>query len=368
MRYIVWSVLALSLAAAPAMAQDPALPADPPNTEIGGLLDLYYDYYTTQPSGDAVLRNFDVKHNQFALSMAQVWLQRPVTEESRVGFRFKLNFGPASSNYIHCCEPGGTPYDNIQEAFVSYLAPAGNGLQVDAGVFVTPHGAEVIEAKDNMNYSRGLLFALAIPYYHSGVRLSYAASDKVTLMGSIVNGWNSIEDVNTGKTLHGGVVVRPVSDVSVVANYMFGPEQPGTNDDFRHLLDAIVSLTATPRLTLAANYDYGTESFAGSDVSWQGLAAYAKYQITPLVAVSPRFEFLRDPDGFTTGLPQTLKEVTGTLDVRVSDNLQWRAEYRTDFSDQPAFPDVGSDGIEEFQKSRTSLGFALLYSFAGSIR
>jgi hypothetical protein len=29
---------------------------------------------------------------------------------------------------------------------------------------VTPLGAEMIETKDNWNYSRSLLFALAIPY------------------------------------------------------------------------------------------------------------------------------------------------------------------------------------------------------------
>ena len=28
----------------------------------------------------------------------------------------------------------------------------------------------MIEAKDNWNYSRSLLFALAIPFYHVGVR------------------------------------------------------------------------------------------------------------------------------------------------------------------------------------------------------
>ena len=44
-------------------------------------------------------------------------------------------------------------------------------------------GAEVIENKDNLNYSRGLLFALAIPYYHMGARVGYAFSDKVSLTG-----------------------------------------------------------------------------------------------------------------------------------------------------------------------------------------
>lgn len=366
MKKIVWSVLALTLSAAPAMAQAPAPPAAPapPSIEIGGLVDTYFDYYSTKPAGDVPLRNFDTRHNQFALSMAEVWLAKAPTEDSRVGFKVKLNFGPASSNFIHSTEPGGTPYHNVQEAYASYLAPVGNGLQIDAGAFVTPHGAEVIEAKDNMNYSRSLLFTLAIPYYHSGVRVSYAASDKVTVMGGITNGWNSFEDNNTGKTPMVGVTVKPTSAVSVVGNYMFGPEQAGNNDDFRHLIDATVTAAATPKVTLAANYDYGRESFGSTSVSWQGIAAYAKFQATPVVAFTPRFEFLDDTDGFTTGAVQKLKEVTGTLELKANENLQWRIEYRTDFSDEEAFEN--SRGA--FKKHRNSIGFGLLYSFAGKIQ
>ena len=56
--------------------------------------------------------------------------------------------------------------------------------------------SEVIEAKDNWNYSRSLLFALAIPYYHSGVRATYSPTDKISVMGTIVNGWNNVVENN----------------------------------------------------------------------------------------------------------------------------------------------------------------------------
>ena len=72
---------------------------------------------------------------------------------------------------MNAFEPGGPQYlDNVQQGYLSVLVPAGKGLQIDFGKFVTPHGAEVIETRDNWNYSRGLLFALAIPYYHMGAR------------------------------------------------------------------------------------------------------------------------------------------------------------------------------------------------------
>ena len=77
----------------------------------------------------------------------------------------------------------------------------GKGLQVDIGKFVTPAGAEVIETKDNWNYSRGLLFSYAIPYYHFGMRAKYAFNDKYALTGFFVNGWNNVVDNNSGKDL-----------------------------------------------------------------------------------------------------------------------------------------------------------------------
>lgn len=364
MKSIGVSVLALTLWTSSAMAQTPAPPAAAPSMEIGGLVDVYYDFYSTKPTGDAQYRNFDTKHNQFAMSMAQVWLAKAPTESSRVGFKFKLNFGAASSNFIHAVEPGGSPYQNIQEAYISYLAPAGKGLSLDAGVFVTPAGAEVIESKDNANYSRGLLFALAIPYYHSGVRMSYAANDKVTVMAGLVNGWNNIVENNTGKSVIGAVTIKPTSSVSVIAQYIGGPEKAGTNDGMRHLFDGIVSASVSPKVTLTANYDLGTEKFGSSSVKWHGIAGYAKIQATPTVAFTPRFEFFHDQDGFATGVEQKLKELTGTLELKAADNLLWRIEFRRDFSDKDVF--MNDKGVAKgFQQS---IGFGLMYSFAGKIQ
>ena len=371
MKRLAFGCLALLLCGSRAWAQAAPPPPPPPpppataSTEIGGLADLYYDYYSTKPTGDALYRNFDTKHNQFALSMAQVWLSKAPTASSRIGFKFKLNFGHASTNYIHASEPGGSTYQNIQEAYVSYLAPAGTGLQIDAGVFVTPAGAEVIEAKDNLNYSRGLLFSLAIPYYHSGVRMSYAPNDKVSFMVGLANGWNNIVENNTGKTILGALTIKPNSKVSIIENYIGGPEQANNNDNTRHLSDTIVNITATPKVSLVANYDYGKEATgASTSVSWQGLAVYAKFQATPVVAFSPRFEWYNDPDGFTTGTKQKLKEITGTLEVKAADNLLWRIEFRRDMSDKKPFRDA--DNI--LQDNQTSIGFGLLYSFSGKIQ
>jgi hypothetical protein len=113
------------------------------------------------------------------------------------------------------------------------------------------------------------------------------------------------------------------------------------------------------------NYDYGKDS-AGDSLSahWQGLAAYLKYQATPVVAFTPRFEFYDDHDGFTTGVEQHLKEFTGTLELKAADNLMWRIELRHDWSDKEPFADHEGN----LKGSQTSIGFGLLYSFGHKLQ
>jgi hypothetical protein len=198
-----------------------------------------------------------------------------------------LHFGPASSNFIHSAEPGGSPYQNIQEAYASYLAPAGKGLQVDAGVFVTPAGAEVIEAKDNANYSRGLLFSLAIPYYHSGVRVTYSPSDKFTVMGGLVNGWNDIVENNSGKTTMASLT-KAVEQAVDHRELHVRPEQADTTDSEHRWRHLSTPSPRSPRRRRSASRPTTTTARTAwaRRMSWQGIAAYLKYQANKIIAIS----------------------------------------------------------------------------------
>ena len=165
---------------------------------------------------------------------------------------------------------------------------------MDVGKFVTPAGAEVIEAKDNWNYSRSLLFALAIPYYHAGLRATYPFSDKVSVTGMVVNGWNDVVDNNSGKTWGLSATLKPNATLNLVQNFIGGPEQKDDSHDKRFLSDTVVTVNATSKLTLMANYDYGRDHVAGIPVTWQGVAAYARLQALPAWALIPRFEWFDD--------------------------------------------------------------------------
>ena len=329
-------------------AATPAAPSPPPaggwpaSLDLKAFVDGYYNYNFNQPRPRvSSLRAFDGPSNQFALNLIELTLAKsPDATNSRLGFNLTLGYGNAM-NVVNSTDPGGLGFAQyLKEAYFSYLAPVGKGLLVDFGKFVTQHGAEVIESKDNWNYSRGLLFTYAIPFYHFGLRAKYAFSDKYQVTGYLVNGWNNIVDNNTGKTFGVQVGWNPTKKLAVVQNYMLGPEQPANNQNLRQLTDTVVTYSPTTRLSLMLNYDYGRgDRIAGlpRPVWWSGVAGYARYAFTSRYAVATRYEYYDDHDGFTTGAVQHLNEFTGTFERLIAGHLITRLEFRRDISNQPSF-------------------------------
>lgn len=330
---------------------------------FSGFVDTYYGYNFNQPKSQTnTLRSFDGPSNQFALNLIELNLDKPPDPtNSRLGYHLGLGFGQAM-NVVNSTDPAGLGFAQyLKEAYVSYLAPVGKGLQMDIGKFVTPHGAEVIETKDNFNYSRGLLFGYAIPYYHYGLRAKYSFNDKYSVTGFVVNGWNDIYDNNTGKTYGVTFGWNPTKKISIAEGYMAGPETAGTNAHWRQLSDTVVTYSPTGRLTTTLNFDYGRgDRVTGipTPVFWTGIAGYVKYAFNDLYAVATRYEYYNDHDGFTTGTPQHLNEFTGTFQRMVAHHLITRLEFRRDFSNRPVFT-KGTTPV----MGQNTMAAGLVYSF-----
>jgi len=344
-----------------ASAATPALPPAPPSlagllgpTTLSGFVDLYYGQNFNNPASRTnSLRFFDGATNQFGLNLVELVVDKtPDPSNSRTGYHVALGFGQAM-NTVNGSEPtAGLSFDQyLKEAYFSYLAPVGKGLQVDVGKFVTPHGAEVIETKDNWNYSRGLLFSYAIPYYHFGMRAKYAFNDKYSLTGFFVNGWNNVVDNNTGKTYGMSFGWNPNKKWGVTQNYMAGPEQNSINSTWRQLSDTVLTYTPTSRWSFMVNGDYGrgdrilnAETGALSHpVFWTGVAGYVKYTLNGSSAFSTRYEYYDDHDGFTTGLANGtpvgvhFNEFTTTFERLVAHHIISRFEFRRDMSNKDPF-------------------------------
>jgi hypothetical protein len=339
--------LVSSTSGAPSAAPSPSLSSLLGPTSVSGFVDLYYGQNFNNPAGRANgLRFFDSATNQFGLNLVELVVDKaPDVTNSRTGYHVALGFGQAM-NAVNGSEPqAGLGFDQyLKEAYFSYLTPVGKGLQIDVGKFVTPHGAEVIETKDNWNYSRGILFSYAIPYYHFGARAKYAFNDKYSLTGFFVNGWNNVVDNNTGKTYGVSFGWNPNKRFGVIQNYMAGPEQNNINSTWRQLSDTVITYSPTSKLSFIVNGDYGRgdridegEGVFSKPVYWTGVAGYVRYAFSGSSAFSARYEYYDDHDGFTTGTAQHFNEFTTTLERVVAHHIISRFEFRRDMSNQPAF-------------------------------
>jgi hypothetical protein len=187
--------------------------------------------------------------------------------------------------------------------------------------------------------------------------VTYPVHDKLSVSGLVVNGWNNVVDNNSGKSFGVSVNVRPHPRINLIQNYLVGAEQADNNDDRRQVLDSVLTVSPTDKLTLMANYDYGFDRLAGERVRYQGVAGYLRYGFTPRFALASRVEYLSDPQGFATGLSQILREATLTGEFTLHPSVLMRAEYRRDWSSREFFEK--QEGL--LSRSQTTAALGLIY-------
>ncbi len=340
------AVLSVALTAAaqtaPAPAPAPAAPADAapaaPTWSVGsidfsGFVDGNYSYNANRPAaqhGGNQLYNFDSNADTFSLEAAKLTINH---DPDPIGAHVDLLFGTTKNTVL------GSLSDNdfVEQAFISFKPAKAKGFEADFGQFVTSAGAEVIEAKDNWNYSRSLLFAWAIPYYHFGLRTSMPLTKTWTAGVQVVNGWNNVTASNGGVTVGiTSALTKPKYTWS--ANYYTGPGNYSTQKGYTNLIDTTLLLTPTAKFSAYINYDYGQHNLAAKEVAyglkphWQGIAVAAHEQVTGKAALTLRGEFFNDPQGFSTTARQNVSEFTGTYEYKWVEGLLSRIEVRRDQS------------------------------------
>jgi hypothetical protein len=319
--------------------------------------------FETPDSGINRQRIFDQKANSFLIDLAQIQFAKdpPV---GGLGFKLKVSAGE-SAKYIHSAGLGN-PNDefDLTEAYVDYVALLEGGLKLRFGKFATYHSAEVIEAKDNFNYSRSFLFNYAVPFTHTGFMAGYKFSDAFTANLYLVNGWDVTTDNNNGKTVGVGFAITPIDPVQLNFNFMYGPEQQNNSSHNRFLFDWIGAFKATKSLTFMANVDYAREDSdplnGGKNSEWYGAAVYVKYDFTDLFSISVRAEYFDDKNGVRTGIAQKLKEITLSPEFRIAKGLLIRPEYRHDWSDQNGFD---SHKNTFSKKSQDTIALGVMYTW-----
>lgn len=353
-RNIVFALALLVLGKGISKAQN-ASPDPPAQSAAGilggpirfsGLIDGYYlKSFHNPASRETQLRNFDVRTNSLTLNMAKLVLEH---DPAPVGFRVDFGFGRAF-DIFHSLEPGGGILDVVPQAYASFRPRGAGGLQIDFGKFFTSAGAELTENDTNWNYSRSLIYANG-PYYHAGLRVTKPLAESFTVGVQLLNGWNNVEDNNSGKTL-GFTTAWTGEKVSWFQTWYTGPEKTDTNKGFRNFYDTVLILTPVERAQVALNFDYGTEKRIGGGAdNWVALSGQARFLVTENFSLNPRLEFYHDRDGFITGTAQKIKEFTLTGEYKWAEGVMAKAEYRRDWSDAAVF-ERGAGGLAKTQST-----------------
>ena len=336
--------------AAPAAAPAPPSAYHQAGMDFSFLLDGYVDGNFNSPaSGFNGLRNFDYRSNTVHFNMGKVTIDRA---PGPVGFHLDVGFGQIfSATHAFDAAPEGMKY--FEQAYIDFKPKSWKGVEVDLGEFVTSAGAEVIDVNGNWNYSRSLLFAWAIPYYHFGIRTSFPIGPHFTGGVQLVNGWNNVYASDQGKLigLNGAYAWKKVTWTNV---WYGGPERDSNSPGWRHLIDEVVQVNPNDNLSLYINFDYGRNKNIGPGTSqWTGIAGAVRRAVGKKAAIAGRLEIFDDMDGFSTGVAQTVKEFTVTGEYKLSDWLTTRLEFRDDWSSQPFFED--SQGIMSKKNQPTVL-------------
>lgn len=339
----------LSIAFCAANAQDTIkVTADAPLI-ITGSVDAYYKYDFAGKKAANIPTSFGNEANSMSIGMLDLGLKKKVGKAAFVG---ELSFGPRSDQSI----PAGNYH--IQNLYVSYDLT--DKLNITGGYMSTFVGYEIIPPGGNFNYSTSYLFTNG-PFQNAGVKLTYAFSDKVSLMAGIFNdAWNAYESVNDVSTFGAQLMVAPVKGWTAYLNLISG-YYSGTEVD----LTTTYQITDAFKLGLNAA-DFSASGYQHQSGGFSGAALYPQYAVCKAVILGLRGEYFKAKSGAAT-TAQTYSGVlpgasvtafTFTANVK-SGPLTFIPEVRLDNGSEKQFLD--NNGAAS--KSAGQVSVAAVYSF-----
>jgi hypothetical protein len=391
--------------------QEPVEPEGPKFT-VNGYIDSYYFTNFNKPASrdnlgiSGVGRGFDRRVDQFQLGMVQTVMKYTNKKSEMIA---DLAYGPSAQygnygNVPNFAPAYGYAIGNdtwssviIKQAYWKYNAT--DKLSFTMGQFGTHIGYELIEASLNYFYSINNTFNSGVPFYHTGLKSTYAFSDKVSLMLGVVNGFDYVHDNNRAKGVIGQLALAPAENFTAYLNFISTNEANAdatgkTPKGNFTLYDLNGVYTLSDKFYIGYWFIYGMQHGAlGSpgtfipadgDVDktkkWWGANLYFVYSPTDLFSIGLRAETFNNDDGarglrsYNTatetyaGTSANTFTLTGTFNLD-GGALMLKPELRID-----AFKKVTGAGLESSQQfmdsdgnftknSQTTLGMAAIYKF-----
>ncbi len=362
---------------------------------FSGYLDSYYMANFNKPASRSNLgaagtaRVFDQKSGQFQLGLVQA---KAVYTNSKSEAVMDLTFGP-NANLGNYGNGAFSTAFAIKQAYFTYKFT--DKFSMTAGQFGTHIGYEVIDAPANFNYSLSNLFNNG-PFYHTGLKATYAFTEKASLMVGVVNNVDGLGDNNRKKGIISQLFLAPAEHWNVYLNFINSNEaNPGADGKepsaFYRVFDLTTSYQITEKFLLGVNAAYGAQKgdYQGAggptdSQSWGGVALYSNVALSDHFALGARYEYFNNDNGVrgllaypqgrgTEAAPNSpigtkVNSVTLTGNITLADgHILLKPEFRLD-----AYPKAtGANASQQFEdsdgnftkNSQTTFGMAFIYKF-----
>jgi hypothetical protein len=196
-------------------------------------------------------------------------------------------------------------YRYLSEAYGGYHWDVWNGINLDAGIFMSYIGLCSYYNFENWVYQMSYVSANT-PWFFNGVRLQTFPSDKLKIEYWLINGWQSYGMLNESPGVGFQLLYRPTGLLSLVSNNYYGADTLNTPGRSRVHTDDSVQFkyfdrpgNGLDKAAFSLTVDAGCENGGGVQCTGGSAATPSQYFLGAMVY--NRFWFDKDHFGLTLG-------------------------------------------------------------------
>lgn len=307
-----------------------------PQLVVGGYVSSYYSTNDDDnlPNGFVLFPTLEPRKDQFSLNMALISLS----------YRSSDYRGNITLHY------GDVPESSWPATF-NLIQEANGGFRlfrkwwVDMGFFKTHIGIESFQPRENIASSMSIVNYYD-PYFLSGAKVTYMASQKLTFQAGVFNGYNEYLDNNRNKALSFTTIYNANQHFSLTYNVLTCDESPDSSHvKHQRIYHNLYSTLLYGKFTLGMDFNFGMQQHSlRSDLHkegfmWGGMVI-ARYLFVPKLAAYGRVERFSDPNQILTGdldIGAYIDGVTAGLEFMPLKTVGLSAEWRLLESDHAIF-------------------------------
>jgi hypothetical protein len=320
-------------------------------------VDTAYHYEFSNPVDDTISGSSEVfRHNEFQLTQLGVggdFYYQGVMARVMTQFGMYSETTPRND-----ASPGrggwdlSDAYRYISEAYGGYHFNVLNGINIQAGIFMSYVGLWSYYNFDNWTYQPSYVSSNT-PWFFNGMRAQIFVNEHLKIEPWLVNGWQSYGKFNEAPGVGLQILWRPNDSISILSNNYFGTDTLGTPNLVRiHTDDSIMARfynkptsngvsRVAASLTMDAGCEWGNGVANCGNRFFLGFMAYARvWLMQNMFGLTAGGGAIDNPGRYLVLLPPINGATAFTGSPYFTENqgdqyLAWDMQLTADFSPVP---------------------------------